>query len=432
MKKKIHKLFTGIVLILPVCFFASCDLTGPQGEPGTDGRDAAAIEDTAFAVDAALAAKTGTGEEDDPWLVKISGVDISDPDAYRHIIHGVTSALEEGDIALDLSGCSGGTFAYVDGVNTADKLRIVSILLPASLIYIIDGRKEYGAFHGYLNLAGISAPGLIHIGDYAFYSPGALNAAGDIQPSNEALTIVDFPEVRSVGAYAFYCPNLISISLPKAESIGDYAFYGSSSASLTVVNLPAAITIGNYAFNYWRNIASINLPEVVSIGNNAFQAPPNLMANTALTALSLPKCETIGDRAFNYYTSLETVNLPVVKTIGTSAFYAGSLTNTALTALDLTTVTSIGNSAFAYCTALTTLTLGPTVPTLPTKSTSASNGIFLQTAPSDNGTITIQVPGDKQSDYATAGWKSVAYNDNTQTDTIKFGTNHKAITISTY
>jgi hypothetical protein len=428
MKKTIDKLLTGIVLILPVCFFASCDLTGPQGEPGADGRDAAAIEDTAFAVDAALAAKTGTGEEDDPWLVKISGVDISDPDAYRHIIYGVTAALEEGDIALDLSGCSGGTFAYVDGVNKADKLRIVSVILPASLTHIIDGREGYGAFHGYIKLGRIEAPGLIHIGDYAFYS------AGETESFNEALAIVDFPEVLSVGDYAFYCPRLSSISLPKAVSIGDYAFYGHSSDSLAAVDLPSAISIGEYAFYQWLNIASINLPEVVTIGNNAFTAPKDLLSNTVLTGLSLPKCETIGDSAFMYCQAIETLYLPAIRSIGQSAFLVSSqMPNTALTTLDLVTVTSLGNKAFSYCTALTTLKLGPTVPTSPTTSTTVGNGIFLQTdpAPDSGETIAIQIPSDKALEYDAAGWKNAAWNVNTAGN-IRFGTNHKAVTISTY
>ncbi|MDR1100698.1 MAG: hypothetical protein LBL28_09470, partial [Treponema sp.] len=77
MKKILQTVLTGITLILPVCFLASCgDLTGPQGEPGADGRDVI-VRDTAYAVNAALAEKTGGG--DDPWTLRVSGVDISDP-----------------------------------------------------------------------------------------------------------------------------------------------------------------------------------------------------------------------------------------------------------------------------------------------------------------------------------------------------------------
>jgi hypothetical protein len=475
MKKTLHKLLTGILVSLTVCFLASCqDLSGPQGEPGADGRDAI-VRDTAYAVDAALAEKTGGG--DDPWTIRVSGVDISDPDAFRHLFNGIVAGIEEGDIALDLSGCTGKTFAHTNGINGADKLRLVSVTLPASLTHIVDGRAGYGAFHGYTRLGSVSAPGLTYIGDYAFYTAAA---DGDIGGDNEALTEVDFPEVRSVGAYAFYhYPNLNSISLPRAVSIGDYAFRGDALSSLAAVDLPSARSIGSYAFDAWRSIASINLPEVITIGNNAFSAPAATMPNTALTALSLPKCETIGNNAFLNYQGLVTVELPELRTIGSSAFYApqqnpnttlttltlpnvetigdngfrnctaiGSISlprvtsigayafaaisaspNTVLSILELTTVTSIGNRAFEYCAALESLKLGPTVPILPTTSTTAANGIFLQTG---TGTIDIKVPTAQQGDYDAAGWKAIAQGNNATSGTIRFGTNHKEITVTPY
>jgi hypothetical protein len=437
MRKALPNILTGVLASLLACFLASCDLTGPQGEPGKDGEDA--IGYTALAVNAAVEEKTGDGE-DEPWIVKVSGVDISDPNVYRHIISGVAAAIKEGDIDLDLSGCTGETFAYIDGINNADKLRIVAITLPDSLTHIVDGREGYGAFSGYRRLGSVKAPELTYIGDYGFYTYSV--TAG----SNEALTEIDFPKVLTVGAYAFYrYPNLNSIKLPKAVSIGDSAFYGDASySSLTVVNLPAAQSIGANAFFSWRYIASINLPEAITIGDHAFAY------NEALITLSLDKCETIGASVFNNCTALKTLELEntAVTSIGASAFAnctsletldfsavtsigASAFANcTSLETLELTAVTTIGNKAFSNCTGLSSLKLGTTVPTAPTKSTSTGNGIFLQTG--DSGPITISVPADKESGYATAGWKAVPQNDNTQADTIKFGTNHKAITISTY
>jgi hypothetical protein len=409
MKRTLHKLLTGILVILPVYFLASCQ--GPQGEPGKDGQDAV-VRDTAYAVNAALAEKTGGG--DDPWVIRISGVDISDPGAFRHIIHGITSAIEEGDIELDLSGCTGTTFAYIEGVNRAAKLRVAAITLPASLTHIVDGRQGYGAFNGYTRLGRIRAPGLTHIGDYAFYSHGEIYGDED-HSINEALTEVYFPEVLSVGAYAFRCPNLSSIKLPKALSIGDYAFVGDASyTSLTEVDLPSARSIGAYAFYAWRTIASINLPEVRTIGNNAFAASSARLGNTALTALSLSKCESIGEYAFMGFQELATVSLPSITSIGISAFgaYASNSPKNALRSLKL----------------------GPTVPTSPDLSTIAANGIFVYTAAADDigdGTIAIQVPESSQGAYDSAGWRAIGQG-LTDTDTINYGTNHKAITISTY
>jgi hypothetical protein len=341
-------------------------------------------------------------------------VDISDPAAFRQMINGIAQALEEGDIALDLSGCTGKTFAYTDGVNRADKLRVVAITLPDSLTHIVDGQRGFGAFNGYTRLGSVSAPGLTHIGDYAFGSYGEIYGGKD-HSTNEALTEVDFPEVRSVGAYAFRCSNLSSIRLPKAESIGDYAFVGDASyTSLTEVNLPSARSIGAYAFYAWRTIASIHLPELISIGDNAFASSGSALGNTALTTLSLPKCESIGAGAFRDFQELATVNLPNITSIGAGAF--GTFASK-----------SPKNS-------LSSLKLGPTVPTSPSLSTAASGGIFTYTAaPADTGagTIDIQVPAASLDAYTAAGWKAVDSGVE-EAGTINFGTTHKAITISTY
>jgi hypothetical protein len=408
-------------------------------------------------------------------------VDISDPDAFRHLFNGIVAGIEEGDIALDLSGCTGKTFAHTGGINGADKLRLVSVILPAALTHIVDGRAGYGAFHGYTRLGSVSAPGLTYIGDYAFYTAPA---DGDGGGPNEVLTEINFPQVLNVGAYAFsYCANLSSISLPKAVSIGNYAFCGDGSySSLTAVDLPSARSIGEYAFYAWRSIASLNLPEVITIGSHAFAASGATLSNTVLTELSLPKCETIGANAFFTYqglvrvelpeareigasafhfnSALEEINLPRAETIGDTAFrdcgletvylprvtsigasaFAGSAAasstqggpNTTLKTIELPAITSIGNLAFQYCTALESLKLGPTVPSLPTTATTAANGIFLQTG--TTGTIDIKVPAgtETESAYAAAGWKNIVQGDNTTTGTIRFGTNHKAITITPY
>jgi hypothetical protein len=408
MKKVLHKLLTALTLILVL---ASCeDLTGLQGPQGANGKDGAngqngangekgddaIVRDTAYAVSAALAEKTGG--DDEPWTVTVSGVDISDPDAFRHLFNGIAMGIEEGDLALDLSECTGTFFAQVSGINLADKSRLVSIILPASLTHIVDGSEGFGAFHNYKRLGRVRAPGLIYIGNYAF------NSSGESESYNEALTEIDFPEVLRVGDHAFLCQNLSSISLPKAVHIGAYAFEGNaSSLTLTAVDLPSVQSIGDYAFHSWRSIASINLPELETIGDDAFAAIGVNLPNVALTALNLPKCKTIGAEAFLSCDALVTAELPAV--------------------------TSIGDAAFYGCTALESFKLGPVIPSAPDMSTLAYNGIFASTG--SNGAIMIDVPFDKKNDYEAAGWKSIAQNA-VATGTINYGTSHKEIIISTY
>jgi hypothetical protein len=42
------------------------------------------------------------------------------------------------------------------------------------------------------------------------------------------------------------------------------------------------------------------------------------------------------------------------------------------------------------------------------------------------------VPDAVKDDYAAAGWKAIAQNNNTTTGTIRFGTNHREITVTPY
>jgi hypothetical protein len=178
-------------------------------------------------------------------------------------------------------------------------------------------------------------------------------------------------------------------------------------------------------------IVSITFPESLTEITDGTSGAAAFTGFSALKTISAPGLTYVGNYAFNGCTALETISLPKVTSIGDYAFAAASATpNAALTTLDLTNVRSIGNRAFGYCTSLTTLRLGPTVPSLPDQSTTAANGIFLQTG--NSGSITIQVPGEKQSEYDNAGWKDAGYGINNISGGIKFGTSHKAITISTY
>jgi hypothetical protein len=402
----------------------------------------------AEAVETALAAKTGGGA--DPWTVKVSGVDLGNPAAVRQIFHDVALGLDDGNpIVLDLSGCSGWSIGY-SGIFAADKARYVSLVLPESITEIVDGSSTLNPFGGFTALKSISAPGVNYVGEYAFYGCTALEtislpAVRDIRAyaftaasgTNTALTAVNFQEALSIGEAAFrYCIAINSITLPRVTSIGASAFAATSAnantalTALTGANLPEVLSIGNTAFQYCTALAAVDLPKVTSIGASAFAAA-SASPNTTLTTLNLQKVETIGGAAFRYYTAISSITLPQVTSIGSYAFAASSTNpNAALTSLDLATVTSIGSQAFGYCTGLESLKLGPEVPTLPNLSTTAGNGIFVNTGSS--GTITISVPAAAQSGYAAAGWKAIAQGAADSGNIINYGTDHKEIAISTY
>ena len=63
MKKALSYIRAPLALPVFLVLLAACwDLTGPQGAAGVDGEDAEPYKNTAYAVSAALEAKTGGGD----------------------------------------------------------------------------------------------------------------------------------------------------------------------------------------------------------------------------------------------------------------------------------------------------------------------------------------------------------------------------------
>jgi hypothetical protein len=144
--------------------------------------------------------------------------------------------------------------------------------------------------------------------------------------------------------------------------------------------------IGISTFRYFTNLAEVSGDNVSNVGASAFSGC------ASLTSISLPEATTIGNFAFFMCTSLASA--------------------------DLSEATTIGESAFGGCTALTDLTLGSNPPSL-VSSPFSSTG---------SGTLTIHVPAGKVTDYTTA-W-GVAVFTAAIGNTPKYGSNHKAITIT--
>jgi hypothetical protein len=382
MKKALPKILTGILVSLLVCFLASCqDLTGPQGEPGADGRDAALSPDIGAALSSALAAKTGGDGE--PWAVKISGLDLSDSYTARQLFHGVAAAIPEGGIDLDLSDCTGAFFGYDPGVSLKDKARYTGLTLPDSLTHINDGKRGnnptyFGAFADFTNLTRISAAGLLRVGDSAFLGCAALetldlpNVTGigayafaantDLSSSsstqfafNTVLARVDLPKVETIGDYAFLrCLAIAELDLPEVLSIGRYAFASVSTTPNTVletVDLPQVETIENSAFRYCPAVKTINLPNAGEILGYAFGAD-SAYPNTVLESVVLPEAGIV-HTLFEYCTALKSADLPVAGSIGSGMFRGCA----ALTTVNAPEAASVGDNAFEGCTSLVTLDL---------------------------------------------------------------------------
>ena len=151
-------------------------------------------------------------------------------------------------------------------------------------------------------------------------------------------------KVTSIGKDAFYCSNLISVTIPEGVTrIGDWAFYGSRNLiSIIIPNSVTSVGIEVFSGTPWYN----NQPDgLIYIGKVAYrykgEAPPNntiIIKNGTLV---------INSSCFSDCYGLTSVTIPnSVTTIGNYAFYE----RTGLTSINIpNSVTSIGGGAFSNC-----------------------------------------------------------------------------------
>lgn len=136
---------------------------------------------------------------------------------------------------------------------------------------------------------------------------------------------------------------------PTITAVGDYAFY--SCGALTNIVIPNTVSyVGNSAFSYCSSLAHVVLSDkLTSIENNVF-------TSCGLTDITIPNTvKTIGSNGFAYCRNLKSLNLPnSVTTILSSAFKGCSgLTNLIIGS----SVTYIGNSTFSECSSLASLVI---------------------------------------------------------------------------
>ena len=293
-----------------------------------------------------------------------------------------------------------GDYYSVTGRGTASG----DITVPYTYNGLLVKQIEKYAFNGEINITGIYMPGIVTVGDYAFYgctslvkaeggavtglgksafsgcsslnevSFGNLKEAGDSAFSNcAALEEIDVSGLTRLSVNLFYgCENLSRVTLSQnLESIGTGSF--SECTSLESIDLPnRPVKIGNSAF---YGSAVLNNPELkengltyigttliaaedgvsgavtvkegtLSIAAGAFNNKPNL------TGVILPEgLKIIGDGAFAGSTALKSVNVPQSVTyLGASAFN----TCRALESIILYEgITAVGDNTFMSCAALT-------------------------------------------------------------------------------
>ena len=192
----------------------------------------------------------------------------------------------------------------------------------------------------------ILGSGVTSIGDYAFY-----------QCNNISISIGS--KVKSIGKYAFYgCTGLTSMTFKDGTSIGDYAFYGCT--GLTSMTFKDGMSIGDYAFCDCSGLTSIIMPDCLdNLGNYAF-------ARCGLTSVVIPRCSSIGKYCFSGCTSLLSVKFGNGNNI--NAIPEGMFSSCrSLTSLGVigsgasieipNSVTFINKYAFRDCSGLTSVTI---------------------------------------------------------------------------
>jgi hypothetical protein len=149
------------------------------------------------------------------------------------------------------------------------------IVLPPSVTEV-----GASAFAGHTGISSVRGNGVITIGESAFAGNMALTR---MDSPGDALTTVNFPNVVTIGQYAFRYRYLLGstsggwLNFPNVETIGTRAF-GMGGAAATSKNnisfryvvMPKAKTLSMYAFEYCTNLAKIYFGDEPPTVNNTF------------------------------------------------------------------------------------------------------------------------------------------------------------------
>jgi hypothetical protein len=219
-------------------------------------------------------------------------------------------------VNLDISRSTMTNTAFDPGSRGSEY--IVSLNLPDTVTGIA------GDFNVFPNLAGISFPASLDLGDVnPFVGCSSLTfklkGRGDLSSveNGRALVrggneLVSYPsasgsvtllKITAIGRSAFNGAGLESIRLPDAASIGMRAFRGCE--NLQSADLPAATAIDDEAFYGNTGLQTLNIPAVVTLGKNA-------AANTGNVDLTITvgaAIDTIGTGMFNEVNSRKNVTV---------------------------------------------------------------------------------------------------------------------------
>jgi hypothetical protein len=198
---------------------------------------------------------------DDPYPLKVAGVDLSSKEKTGDTLYSLYDALTERYVTLDLKECTG---MKLPSASSSPALKnrenVVSLILPDS----ITGIAENG-FYKHTNLKSAVLPKVTTIDYIAFKNLEKLETVS----APELITIVDAANADADRGSFYKCEALKSIYFPKLETIGHHTFY--SCTSLTGAAFPSLRTVGRMAFKECAALEAVSLPAVTRIVEKAFE-----------------------------------------------------------------------------------------------------------------------------------------------------------------
>jgi hypothetical protein len=234
-----------------------------------------------------------TNDQNTPYPVKISGVDLASKVNSGDTLKTLYEALGGKYFTLDLRGCTGTQLIAASTASLANRANIVSLILPDSITEVLAN-----GFSGYTSLKSVVMPKVTTINTSAFRYCVLLKTAS----APELEIIVNTADTTTTTSGAFSgCIALEAVYFPKLVTLGRYAFYGSG---LTAAAFPELRYVGGLAFKRCLALKSLALPNITKIENSAFvetpleslilgEVPPELGGTGIFTSTSFPQTGVI-------------------------------------------------------------------------------------------------------------------------------------------
>ena len=155
------------------------------------------------------------------------------------------------------------------------------------------------------------------------------------------ITEISNENVTKIGDYGLYTSNITSANFPNVTSVGKYAF--SDCRVMDTCDLPNLTSISERSFLNCYKLKKVNFPKLKGLSGTA------QFNGSALTEAIFPKLESLGTSMFSSCGSLERASLPFAGRGGASGTFSSC---GALEYADISAIADGYSSTFRYCDSL--------------------------------------------------------------------------------